>query len=240
MNDTTVSVVAASVGSAATLIGVFTAWLASRGSEKLARHQSEIAAHATAAEWLREVREWASATIDVMSEASYTCKAADDSSENRVETVLSTCRHRISSLIDRGRFFFPNQDPESKGAHKPPAYRGHRHAVLDPLVAVERILGGDASTANFKSRDSAIVQMRREFVSRVQGVLSPQTHNLQIARLIHQSDAARAADPTLGGLLPDRSAVVPGADALLRRGDQRGLWRPLGYSLSPSKVELEF
>lgn len=150
-----------------------------------------------------------------MSEASYNCMLGDATDDEPLKAVLHVCRYRISAIIDRGRFFFPNQHVGSKGLHKPGAYRGSRHAVLDPLVAVERVLGGDASTVEFGGRGSAIVHIRREFVSRVYSVLSPQTHNLQIARLIHQSDAARASDPTLGGLLPDRTTILPGADSSL-------------------------
>lgn len=215
MNETVLVLVATAVGSAATAMGVLTAWLTSRAAAKLALQQSEIAAHATAAEWLRDVRSWASEAINVLSEASYACKVAQPVDTDSITATLRECRHRISALIDRGRYFFPNQSPEAYGVDKPLAFRGYRHAVLDPLVAVEQVLGGSRKVGAFNSVDSAVVYLRREFVSRVFRVLSPESHNEQIARLIWLSNAGRATDPTLGGLLPDAGTIPTGAGPLL-------------------------
>jgi predicted DNA-binding ribbon-helix-helix protein len=83
------------------------------------------------------------------------------------------------------------------------------HRKLREVAEREGISINQLITVEFGGRASAIVHMRREFVSRVFTVLSPQTHNLQIARLIHQSDDARANDPTLGGLLPAATSGAP-------------------------------
>lgn len=206
-NATIVGLIATALGSAATAVGVVTAWRAARSAERVAAQQSELSAHATAADWLSDVRDWAGIVIDVISEASYRCKHADASDATSVVTTLFTCRHRLSALIDRGRYFFPNQASDTLGLHKPLAYRGSRHAVLDPLVAIEQVLGGSHDVGKFKDADAAIVYLRREFVSRVFSVLSPATHNQQVARWIRASNALRADDPTLGGLVRD----APGA-----------------------------
>ena len=43
------------------------------------------------------------------------------------------------ALIERGRIFFKNQPFRSFGQEKPPAYRGLRPKILDPLVAAHQI-----------------------------------------------------------------------------------------------------
>lgn len=66
-----------------------------------------------------------------------------------VEVLISLCsasRHgedemknslliRLSSLIEQGRFYFPNINSGDYGTEKPPAYRGYRNVALDFLVA---------------------------------------------------------------------------------------------------------
>jgi hypothetical protein len=44
-----------------------------------------------------------------------------------------------AALIERGRIFFKNQPFGSFGNEKPPAYRGFRPKILDPLVAAHQI-----------------------------------------------------------------------------------------------------
>lgn len=41
----------------------------------------------------------------------------------------------LSSLIEQGRFYFPNITSTNYGKDKPPAYRGYRNLALDFLVA---------------------------------------------------------------------------------------------------------
>lgn len=210
-----VALIATAIGSVATAVGVFTAWLSSRTVEKISAQQSEISAHATAEAWLAEVRQWAAQAIDIMNDGSYGCKIADPGEPTTAESALRDCRRRISSIIDQGRYFFPNQRRDEYGLEKPMAFRGYRHAALDPLVAFERLIGKRRDITDFANYDSAIVHLRREFVSRVFRVLSPETHNEQIARLIRLSNATRANDPTLGGLLPEAGDIPTGADPLL-------------------------
>jgi|ERR1051325_4569540 hypothetical protein len=218
--DDLVAVIATAIGSAATAVGVLTAWLSSRSAERVSAQQSAIAAHATAETWLGEVRRWATAVIETLSEASYSCKTVDPTTAVCVKEILRSCRCRLSALIDQGRYFFPNQRREEYGVHKPLAYRGYRHAVLDPVVAVERLLGRTDDPLDFAGHDAAIVYLKREFVSRVFRVLSPETHNEQVARMIRLSNATRANDPTLGGLFPEAGDIPTGADPLLNEAVQ--------------------
>ena len=74
------------------------------------------------------------------------------------------------ALIERGRIFFKNQPYGSFGSEKPPAYRGLRPKILDPLVATHQIavrfVGSDDETQirlQLLAEDSL-----RDFVSLVQ------------------------------------------------------------------------
>jgi hypothetical protein len=185
----------------------------------VAASQQRLATLSTAADWLRDLREWASEAIDVLAEASYTCGHGDRTSEDCAERLRS-CRYRLSALVDRGRFFVPNQSVGEFGGEKPSAYRGWRHAALDPLVAAERVLSGEVEFGRFATREKALIEMRRQFVSAIQRILAPDVHNREIARMIHEGNAHRTADATLGGLLPDEKSVPTGAERLLV-GDPR-------------------
>ena len=99
------------------------------------------------------------------------------------------CRHRLSSLIDRGRFFIPNYVPDEVGVEKPAAFRGLRHPALDLLVAAEQLLAG-ADRQLLKqcpSLRAARVQIKREFVSHVQEILDPRAQNAELAALIRST-----------------------------------------------------
>jgi hypothetical protein len=213
MNDT-IGVIIGVVSAVTAIAAALVSWLAARKSDRVAVSQQRLGTHTAAAEWLRDLREWASEAIDVLSEASYTCGHGDTSQHDCTEQ-LRACRHRVSALIDRGRFFLPNQHVENVGGDKPSAFRGWRHAALDPLVAAERVLSGQVGPGQFETREAALVQMRREFVSAIQRILAPDLHNKEIARMIREGNEHRATDRTLGGLLPDDKAVPTGADRLL-------------------------
>src|SRR5206468_2657238 len=95
-------------------------------------------------------------------------------------------RARLSSLIDRGRFLLPNERGDQHGGHKPLAYRGFRHPVLDGLVAAEQIVAGTMELYAFPNSAAALNGVRREFVSLVQSILNPRQINKTIADLLEQ------------------------------------------------------
>ena len=208
------------LGSLIAVVSLWVGWYFGRRSEKASAAQQRLSAHGAATEWLGSLREWAGRVIDVLSEASYTC-AHDDGTEEDCLGPVRACRYRLSSLIDQGRFFLPNQNVEEFGLDKPSAYRGWRHAALDPLVAAERVLSGRVGSGRFESRDAALIEMQREFVSAIQRILAPDLHNREIVRLIGECNEARAEDRTLGGLLPDDTNIPTGAEHLL--GESRSL-----------------
>lgn len=181
-------------------------------------HQNRLSATSVFTEWLRDMRLWASEAIDVLAEAAYTCRPAPTCDE---ESCLLRCRHRLSSLIDRGRFLLPNERKDEIGSHKAGAYRGLRHVALDALVAAENVLGGDLPLHTFPDRKAALIGLRREFVSAVQSIIDPASVNKDIAKILRVASSTRAKDPTLGGLLPNAKNIPTGAQGVMETASKR-------------------
>lgn len=198
--------------SVAAIASVLAGWYFARRTERASRESYRLAADAAVQAWRTDLREWASDAIDVLAEAQYSVapvqlKEPDPQQRSLIE--------KLSALIDRGRLYLPNQDRDKHGTDKHYAYRGYRHATLDPLLAALRVLDGTAQTDHFPSRSGAVWEMRRVFVSRVQEMLDPELHNAEIVRLTAEVHNRRAIDPTLGGLLPKPGTIPSGAEGLL-------------------------
>lgn len=118
-----------------------------------------------------KVNDWGDECIEVFAEAERFCLLVP--SEVGVATYAKQkydLLRRSSALIDRGRMFFRNKGPQDFGQYKPPAYRGFRPAVLDPLVAAYmaiEVLDESFSLPDMQ-RQSRIWDWRREFVSVLQ------------------------------------------------------------------------
>jgi hypothetical protein len=181
-------------------------------AQDLAAAEQRHASFNTVAEWRRDLREWAAEAIDVLTEATYLCGDMPDNSSDLAARCFP-CRHRLSSLIDRGRLFLPNIRKDEYGVDKPYAFRGFRHSGLDPLVAAERVLS-EGFTGRFTDRKHALVAMKREFVSSIQQILDPERHNLEVARMIRQGNEAVGDDRALRGLIGSET-IPQGAEALL-------------------------
>jgi len=180
----------------------------------LAAAEQRHASFNTVAEWRRDLREWAAEASEVLSEATYVCgDLAEESEHYRAQTF--SCRHRLSSIIDRGRFFLPNIRKDEYGADKPFAYRGYRHSALDPLVAAERVLSTGYLGA-FTDRKHALIAMKREFISSIQKILDPERHNHEVARMIREGHEAIEDDQNMGGLLADPDTLPIGVEGMLQ------------------------
>jgi hypothetical protein len=142
------------------------------------------------AEWMRDLRNWASEAIDVLSEAVY----ASDGTQEPVPSDARRYIPQLSALIDRGRFFLPNQYTERYGTDKLPAFRGYRHAALDPLVSALIVLEGNVEDKELHdyvahNRRAVLRELQMEFVSHIQQILDPEGHNQKIAGIIKDSEA---------------------------------------------------
>jgi hypothetical protein len=162
------------------------AWWVGRLQIGRADDQLRLGATAFASDWFRDLRAWASEAIDVISEATYCCREAEIDTDI-YQSVATRCRHRLSALIDRGRFFLPNEGHKEQGMDKPSAYRGNRQEALNFLVAVEKLLGGvdrEAFLDFGESQKEQIINLRRGFVSSVHDILDPRERNRQLKVLL--------------------------------------------------------
>ncbi|MGH6753026.1 MAG: hypothetical protein ACREDP_12750, partial [Bradyrhizobium sp.] len=97
-------------------------------------------------------------------------------------------RTGLSSIIDRGRWFFPNIKPLTIGVHKEGAYRGLRLPVLDYLVYAHNELeisgrtGTKDSNPDYDSVRQEILDLRRAFVAEIQSVLDPRKNSKMYLR----------------------------------------------------------
>lgn len=209
-------------------LGAVLGWLASaREHRSTVRNyeatlqQLRLEAHSAVNVWVGEIRAWAAEAIDVLATAAYTLRRDDAEQTAEEEAILGACRARLSSLIDRGRLFLPNQPAAGVGVGQPPAYQGFRHHVLDGLVAAERVIGRDTPLHEFPDRKRALIGLRREFVSAVQAIVDPASLNKDVSGLLRLADVERQKDPTVGGLLPNATQPPLGAGDLLKVAARR-------------------
>jgi hypothetical protein len=198
------------IGSIATGVGAAVTWYLGKQGERFYKAQQSMAALAEAREWMRDFRNWANEVVDVLSEAAYQLETQDRAIEDE-----TGCSHRLVALVDRGRFFLPNIDDPRFGEGKPSAYQGLRHHLLDPVVAAERVVSGKSGPGIHGDPLTAVVAMRRLFVSAAQRIMQPQHFNKKIVEIVKQAGLASADDGTLGGLIPTHGSIPPGAHGLL-------------------------
>ena len=94
---------------------------------------------------------------------------------------------RLSSLIDTGRWYFPNQWTDDYGTHKEPAYRGMRQPVLDYVVEAYDLLKDSHSTESLRAE---LIAAQREFVSHIQEVLDPRKREQEIKKILVEFEAS--------------------------------------------------
>ncbi len=125
--------------------------------------------------------------------------------QQRVNLMLAT-----SSLVERGRLFFPNVENSGKGAEKEGAYRGHRPPILDALMCayyeLEAMSRSDGPTAD--NSGDYIDDCRRLLVSELQAHLDPRRRDAVVgrydARRVEQRDDAKERVSTLKAMLKSR------------------------------------
>jgi hypothetical protein len=100
----------------------------------------------------------------------------------------------LSTLVDRGRMFFPNLNPDKKGAEKEGAYRGHRPPILDALMWTYHEMEAITREGGPSSEDTAayIDECRRLLVSELQAYLDPRRKDEVVERYDDQTGENRS------------------------------------------------
>ena len=146
-----------------------TLWYSWRSTQH-AERSTELAEQAARADYLKQVRDWADRTIEVITAVRRLVRdGADEASFNE---ALPRLRTDLSAQIEKGRWHFPNLLREHVGQTKEAAYRGLRPPILDYLVAIYDCLDGIEWANRASCRDTVAV-MQRQFVSDVQMRLDP-------------------------------------------------------------------
>ena len=129
--------------------------------------------------------DWGGEAIDLLSEAGALADLCRSSLPNdQIEIRKSELTAKLSSLVDRGRLFFPNIDPASKGAEKEGAYRGHRPPILDAVMYAFYEVQSISRNEGPSPQDSAnfIFDCRRLLVSELQAHLDPRRQDEIVER----------------------------------------------------------
>ena len=151
--------------------------------------------------FFKHAEEWAAEVVQTMSEAGFSC---DLNPARMPEHAFFNLRHelrwRLSSQIDRGRWYFPNLRDEEHGADKPPAYRGYRQraltCIVDVLTVVESLdYVGEVGNREKKAK---IARAKRDFTSEVQRVLDPRGRSREFRRLTKINLTSRGVADTSG------------------------------------------
>jgi hypothetical protein len=141
--------------------------------------------------------EWGNAAIDALARTAMFCRTRKlQASEAMFLANRANMLIVLSTLVDRGRMFFPNYNPQTKGAEKEGAYRGHRPPILDALMWAYHELEAMTFEGGLPADDSAdfIDECRRLLVSELQAHLDPRRKNEVVERYEDQtSDERRSA-----------------------------------------------
>ncbi len=168
--------------------------------------------------------DWGCTVIDTLSEAS-ALALSHHLTEAEMQSRRLDVARRLSALIDQGRMFFPNVDPDGHGTDKEQAYKGKRPAILDAVMyAYYEVM--EIGQGPVRGEDSAgfITECRRLAVSELQAHLDPHRLDEVIERYTDQRPRARADALNRAGRLGIiLDARRPG---LLTRAHDRG-WMDL-------------
>ena len=126
--------------------------------------------------YLGELRAWASACQDCLSEATHLCDldpsvTSDPNFFNRRHEVLV----RLSSYIDQGRWFFPDVKPMGAEHWQLDTYRSLKQRPLDDLVyaygAVKKMSYSNRQENTFLR--TPLVEIKKDFTLSVRTILDP-------------------------------------------------------------------
>lgn len=171
------------------MVAAGTSFHFSRKSQATQAMVSEVELANWKQQYLNELRSWADLVCDVLSDAIHQHDRYHEAADS-CDMIDRRCdiRARLSSLIDRGRWFFPNQEPEQAEQHKPVGFRGARDPILSQLVEAYDLLSlnlDQEQVVGMKIRDQ-LVTAKREFVAKIHVSYDPWTQNADLQRYVER------------------------------------------------------
>lgn len=169
--------VAAFLALIALIVSVMTSRAQQRLTGALAREQAQLLFEQVRMQRDSDILHWAEDCVHVLVQ----CEAFFESVTPATLTAetsdrLRALRHRLSALIDCGRLFFPNHNPDKKGADNPAAYQGVRQRILSGLVSAYNVVSKFEQLKSDEHRLERLARLnalRRMFVSEAQLAIDP-------------------------------------------------------------------
>ena len=146
---------------------------AAEAALRIAKAQQELYVPEVRLQYYSEVRQWADSALDALCELMGICYLDPTGTRFGFREEQVAILSRLSSLIDRGRFFLPNTRRDKVGQHKAPAFQGFRHPALDCLVYSynEGLAINYEDGSGNREKAKVIEKNRRKFVGIVQAVI---------------------------------------------------------------------
>lgn len=177
--------------------GAFMSLVFFRRSQQRQMQNQEVELAQWKNQYLAEIRHWADECMEALSGAVHLC---DLDPSKTMGPPLFDRRHllmqAVSSLIDRGRWFFPNEQLSADRKDRRVFFRGYRDPILDPLVTAYEVLrrldyldraGNTGLRADF-------VAAKQDFATRMQVVLDPSSRNADFERFVVMTEELRESE----------------------------------------------
>ena len=157
----------------------------------------EHARYTIRSDYTRELLDWHNRVVDVLMRFRH-LKRRRDAADFQQDLAC------LSSLIEQGRFYFPNIVHNDHGAGKPAAYRGYRNLALDFLVEFYDIV---THSSHDQSDRQLLTELQRYFTSIVFQVVRPKDRLDKFKQL---TDQYFVKDHTVNDII-DNPDLFPGS-----------------------------
>jgi hypothetical protein len=150
------------------------------------RRQTELQYETLRVEMDAEVLAWTQEAIDAVSDGVNLARCRGSAYQGQeFRRLAGEASHKLSSLADRGRLFFPNEAPDAHGADKESAFQGYRPPILDAVVFASSLLDRLDPDALEPDKDAAAIltKCRRLLVSEAQNAIDPRRKVQMLKRL---------------------------------------------------------
>jgi len=170
-----------------------------------------------------EMMAWANQAIDAVSEGAALARGRGVGyAEADLRVKLIEASSRLSSLADRGRLFFPNQEHAEHGQDKETAFRGYRPVILDAVIFAHYQI--DEIDPDGALPDTAaceyLIKCRRLLVSEVQDAVDPRRRGAMMRRLAKGvTPAGQSSFAVASALAEDLRARYPECKVAPRGSD---------------------
>jgi len=152
----------------------------------IVRRQTELQFETLKVEMDAEVFAWSHEAIDAVSQGVALTRSAHLHEPDEFQRLAIACEHKLSALADRGRLFFPNENPHLHGVQNEGAFQGIRPPILDAIVFAccqMAQIAAQAGGQSFEPTAEFLIKCRRLLVSEAQNAVDPRRRGAMLKRL---------------------------------------------------------